>query len=312
MVNDLFATGPYADFAQLVRLRHLAGSIGTAAGFSLSPHSGSSRSPLRGRGIDFDEVRPYQPGADIRSIDWRVTARTARAHTKVFREEKDRPLIVVVDQSASLFFGSQVTYKSVMAAQLAALLAWSGLHRHDRVGGIVFNENAMKEIRPLRHKHAVLSLIETLVDYNHRLGKEVVDSTTRQQGGFTHMLESLYRIARPGSAVLLVSDFRSLDANSERLLSLIHRHTTVYALVVADTLEKNLPGHGSYNVTNGTQKRWFQSDDTLSARYTTAFEQRLSEIRQSFARLQIVHRVVWTNDDPQRALQQLMRQPVAA
>ncbi len=107
-------------------------------------------------------MRSYQPGDDIRTIDWRVTARTGSAHTKLFREERERPVLVVVDQRSSMFFGSSHCFKSVLAAQLASLLAWSALHGGDRVGGLVFNEQGHQEVRPRRSRKTVLALLSQI------------------------------------------------------------------------------------------------------------------------------------------------------
>ena len=112
------------------------------------PISGQLRSKIQGRGVDFSEVRLYQPGDDVRSIDWRVTARTNQPHTKLFQEEKERPVLVLIDQGASLFFGSKVRFKSVAAARLGLSIAWSALAEGDRVGGIVSTEKAMKRFDP--------------------------------------------------------------------------------------------------------------------------------------------------------------------
>ena len=129
---------------------------------ALSVLAGPNKSNFRGRGIDFEEVRNYQPGDDIRSIDWRVTARTGTAHTKLFREERERPVLVAVDQRSSMFFGSSHCFKSVLAAQLASLLAWSALDAGDRVGGLVFNDASHREIRPRRSRKTVLALLSQI------------------------------------------------------------------------------------------------------------------------------------------------------
>ena len=98
--------------------------------------AGGYRSKFRGRGMDFDEVRTYQPGDDIRNIDWRVTARTGKPHTKLFKEERERPVFLLIDQSKHLFFGSRNALKSVVAARAASLLVWASINAGSRIGGI--------------------------------------------------------------------------------------------------------------------------------------------------------------------------------
>ncbi|HEY6130551.1 MAG TPA: DUF58 domain-containing protein, partial [Halioglobus sp.] len=145
------AHGAYVQLNELIALRFPAQQIKLGRRKrALNSLAGPIKSNFRGRGIDFEEVRSYQPGDDIRTIDWRVTARTGSAHTKLFREERERPVMVVIDQRGSMFFGSTHCFKSVLAAQLASLLAWSALHGGDRVGGLVFNDEGHQEIRPRR------------------------------------------------------------------------------------------------------------------------------------------------------------------
>ena len=131
------ARGAYVDVNELIALRFPVRQLKLSRrNRALNALAGPNKSNFRGRGIDFEEVRNYQAGDDIRTIDWRVTARTGAAHTKLFREERERPVLVVVDQRNSMFFGSQFCFKSVLAAQLGALVAWSALSDNDRVGGL--------------------------------------------------------------------------------------------------------------------------------------------------------------------------------
>lgn len=310
MVLAFRAKGPRIELEQLIKLRHFAANIELfPLNHSRNQHSGSYRSQFRGRGMDFEEVRLYQPGDDVRNIDWRVTARTSKAHTKIFKEEKDRPVLIAIDQSTSLFFGSQVTYKSVIAAELAALIAWAGLQQNDKVGGIVFNNRSHSEIKPLRNKHAVLKLLESIAEFNHQLFSDNTNpvAAATSEMNFAQMLEQLRRIAKPGTALFLISDFISYDQNAERLLHLIKRHNDIYALIVADPLEKNLPQQGTFTVTDGHNRLRFNSGDKqLSSNYSGAFEHRIAELEKSFKSVCINHRLVWTNDDPHKTILRLM------
>ena len=127
--------------------------------------SGNYLSAFKGRGMEFDEARPYQPGDDIRSIDWRVTARTGKTHTKLYREERERPVLLWVDYRRSMFFGTQNYFKSVLAAKTAALLAWSAAQHGDRLGGLIFSENIHQELRPQRGKAGTLHFIKKLCEH---------------------------------------------------------------------------------------------------------------------------------------------------
>ena len=132
---------------------------------ALTAVAGQHRSSFRGRGIDFDEVRIYQPGDDVRNIDWRVTARTGRVHTKLFREERERPVYLVVDQRESMFFGTQKAFKSVVAARIAALLAWASRDHGDRIGGFLFNDRDVQELRPKEGKKGIQTFFRLLINH---------------------------------------------------------------------------------------------------------------------------------------------------
>jgi uncharacterized protein (DUF58 family) len=170
--------GVYADLAELVRMKF------RTCGFSFLPrqrvHSilaGRHASRLRGRGMNFEEIRRYLPGDDIRNMDWHVTARTRQPHVRVYTEERDQPVLLVVDQRQSMFFGSCRAMKSVVAAETAALAAWHVLQASDRVGACVFDDQDMAEIPPLRSEQQVMRILETGVGKNHALR---TDSGLRQ------------------------------------------------------------------------------------------------------------------------------------
>jgi len=241
--------------------------------------AGPSRSHFRGRGLDFEEVRAYHNGDDIRTIDWRVTARTGLAHTKVFREERERPVLIVVDQRNSMFFGSTHCFKSALAAHLASLLAWSALQNGDRVGGLVFNDDGHTDVRPKRSRKSVLGLLSEIVQYNKALprasqplthsaaaasSKKIAKGSEDQDAdnSFVRMLENLRRIAHPGTRVFIISDFRgaACEPAKEQLFQLA-KHTEVVALRCTDLLELELPKPGSYVVTDGTHRSQLQTGD---------------------------------------------------
>jgi uncharacterized protein (DUF58 family) len=146
--------GATVSVEELIALRGVKLPLRTAVSATSGPHGGSRLSRHRGRGVDFAEVRLYQPGDDVRSIDWRVTARKAKPHTKVYREERERPTLIVVDQSRAMFFGSRVRMKSVAAAECAALLAWHSVDAGDRVGGLVYDDVTEYAFKPFRSARA--------------------------------------------------------------------------------------------------------------------------------------------------------------
>ena len=132
--------------------------------------TGAHDSRFRGRGMEFAESRIYQPGDDVRSIDWRVTARTGRPHTKLFQEERERPVILLVDLGASMFFGTRKAFKSVLAAETAALIAWAAMHGGDRVGALVAGRSAHMELKPVAGRRGVLRVLRALAALSRRAG----------------------------------------------------------------------------------------------------------------------------------------------
>src|SRR5262245_46280548 len=162
------APGVYTTLDSLVRLRH------RARGFSFLPRqpvqsllAGRRASKLRGRGLNFEEIRKYLPGDDVRQIDWKVTARTRKPHARIYTEERERPVILVVDQRLGMFFGSRRNMKSVTAAEAAALSAWRTISVKDRVGAIVFNDTETREVQPQRTRSTALRILQHIVDLNH-------------------------------------------------------------------------------------------------------------------------------------------------
>lgn len=297
------ATGAYVALDALIALRfsaaHLHLSRRTRA---LAALSGPNKANFRGRGIDFEEVRSYQPGDDIRTIDWRVTARTGSAHTRVFREERERPVLVVVDQRSRLFFGSQNCFKSVLAAHIAGLLAWSALGNGDRIGGVVFNEAGHQEIRPRRNRKAVLALLSQLVASNARL-PEI--NPTDEPRGLATMLEALRHITRPGTSLYLISDFHDAAEPAVREhLSRLAQHTEITAIACSDPLESTLPPPGRYAVTDGVrQAELLTHNSRLRARYTQLWTQRVDTLHHELQSLGIPLLQASTHESPFLLLQ---------
>ncbi len=280
------ASGAYTRLDDLIALRFPARQLRlTRRNRALSALSGPNKSNFRGRGIDFEEVRSYQAGDDIRSIDWRVTARTGDAHTKMFREERERPVLLAVDQRQAMFFGSSHCFKSVLAAQLASLLCWSALDGGDKIGGLVFNDSKHREIRPRRSRRTVLALLSEIQAYNSALPLEAA----APGDSFADMLANLRRIVRPGSSLYLLSDFDGIA--SDKALKHLHQlaqHAEVTAIACSDPLEASLPRAGQYAVTDGRQRSELNTaSGALRREYRQHFDRRRDQLREITGRLGI-------------------------
>ena len=262
---------------------------------------GNARSALRGRGLEFEEVRAYQAGDDVRTIDWRVTARHGHPFTKLFREERERPVLIVVDQRQPMFFGSRHCFKAKSAAWLGALLAWSALARGDRVGGLVIGNSEHRELRPRRTRKAALHWLQLLHEFNHRLQRD-----TQLPGAEQSLLAALIdlrRIARPGSSIYLISDFIGAEHPQVReQLFALARHCEVNALFVFDPLEAELSPPALYTVTDGAQR--FVLDSSGSApreQHRQRFVARHQHLQQMFAALGVGLLDINTSEPPLQA-----------
>lgn len=210
--------------------------------------AGDSRSRNRGRGIEFDEVRPYQAGDDIRAIDWRASARLGRTFTKLFCEEREENSFIAVDQRASMFFGSRDTFKSVTAAKVAALACWSALARGERVGGLVAGE-LVEVVRARRDRRAVLHLLDTLVTSNHAL-------CARSPAGVSleHMLDECLTHSQRGTTVVIVSDFADYEVPLNTVLRSLARGRKLSLIRITDPLEMTMAINGRVGVSNGRER----------------------------------------------------------
>jgi uncharacterized protein (DUF58 family) len=296
----------YAGLSDLLHCRLLAKDLTLSRQRKiLNSQAGLHTSRFRGRGIDFSEVRAYQSGDDMRSIDWRVTARTGKPHTKLYTEERERPTLIILDQSHSMFFGSQQAFKSVRAAQAAALLGWAALARGDRVGGIIFSDQEQGEIRPRRNHRNILHLIDRIIFFNHALGKAEVKSTTSiSQNRLSESLNHARRTTKPGSELFIISDFLSFNDDCRQHLFKLSRHNDVVCINSYDTLERDLPKPGLYTVTDGHQKTTFDLlDQKTRSLYHELFEHRIDQLRTELEQMKIPLVQMANDQPPLQALQ---------
>ena len=201
---------------------------------------GSHRSMHRGRGLEFEEVRPYVAGDDIRSIDWRVTARRGRVHTKLFREERERPVWLLVDLHAAMFFGSRVQLKSMLAVRAAALLAWVAEQHGDRIGAIITNGTATRVLPPRSREAGILPILNNLIELQP-VAPGIAVKTSLQSA-----LQTLLPMVHPGSLVLALSDFSDEQAVASPLWSALCAHSECRWCWIVDALEQHALPNGRY------------------------------------------------------------------
>jgi uncharacterized protein (DUF58 family) len=271
--RESFPRGVYADLDELIRLQC------KVHGVSFLPRqpvqsllAGRRASRLRGRGLDFEEIRRYIPGDDIRNMDWRVTARTQKPHTRVYTEERDRPVLQLVDQRFSMFFGSQVAMKSVTAAEVAAMGAWRTFGVGDRVGALVFNDREVREIPPHHSRQKVMQILETVVEMNHALRVDV--DIEPNPAMLNRVLERVLHLAKHDYLVAIISDFNGVDEETKNAVTRLAVHNDIIALFIYDPMEARLPSIGKVVVSQG---EWQLEVDTGDARFRKRFSEQFED-----------------------------------
>lgn len=277
----------YTNLHALVRLRY------GSEGFNYLPRqpvrsmlSGRRRSRLRGRGLDFDELRHYRPGDDIRTMDWRVTNRTGKPHVRVYTEERDRPVIAVVDQRLPMFFGSQKKMKSVVAAEVAALTAWRVLAVGDRIGAILFNDSDTLEAKPTRNERKVMGWLGDLTVMNNDLS--VAPNRSSNPQGLAQALQLLERSIGHDYLVVLISDFYGWDENTIKTIRRISQHNDIICSLVFDPLERDISNANSLVVSDGKfQLEIDPARQGLGEKFEASFQSSVALVQKELKRHQI-------------------------
>ncbi len=274
-IND----GVSVKLAELIALRQEARCLNmTAHGKVLATRSGGHLSRFRGRGMEFDESRVYLPGDDPRNMDWRVTARSGQPHVKLFREERERPVWLLIDIGPSMRFGTRVAFKSVVAARAAALLGWAAADKGDRVGGLVFDETRCYQHQPAVSTRGVLPLLNALVDLTAAASDASAGtcrlSDTLQGSSLPEAAAHMAPQIRPGSLVFILSDFVGLDEHNSAWLARLSRGSEVVMIQIYDPLETVAPPPGRYPVTDGERRGVL---DTAAERLRTGWHRRFAE-----------------------------------
>ena len=287
------ANGVIAELNELINLRRYAQSTHYhPEGKAL--RAGLHLSKVRGRGMDFSEVRNYQAGDEVRHMEWRVTARTGRPHVKIYQEERERPTVILADFNPSMIFGTRIAFKSVVAARLASLLAWTVIKQGDRVGGFFFSATQHSEFIPRGRDSGVLPLLASLSHYTAQSDTERAEKPRV----LSDALVRLRRVIRPGSILVLISDFYSMDSECEKHLSRLRANNDILAYHICDRIELAAPKPQHYAMTDGVEQLIL---DTHSSIVRGAYEQyctkRIEQIRDQLKRLQIQYAQVTAETD---------------
>ena len=311
--KDAAAHGIVTDKQRLLNSRHWASQLNLFSRRAASSTLlGNTRSRFRGRGMEFEEVRRYQPGDDIRTIDWKVTARNPGTYTKLFCEERERPCHLIIDQRSALFFGSGDRFKAVLAAEISAALAWATIAVGDRVGAQIIGDASEIDIRARNSRKTVLRLIEGVHTFNTQLLDAQLKisaklKTDHQPNRLSHYLDECLRIIRPGSAVFVISDFHDIDAYCIKALSKISKRADITLFQVFDPLEEQLPQTAVLPISDGLEVAKVRMTGGLRSAYENSIARRENHIRKAAAQSNSHLMKVATTTTAHKALSQVYR-----
>ncbi len=263
------------DLHHLVSLQRPAQLLSLAPGLVRTTEEGPHLSLFKGRGMEYAETRPYQEGDDIRQLDWRVMARTGKPYTKLFREERERPVLLWLDLRPDMHFATRGAFKAVRAAEAAALLAWAAHDQGDRVGGLIGGGGALRLLRPRRSRPGLLHLLGEMA--RHPAWSAAIDAAPEPLD-----LGPLHRLAHPGSLIVLISDFRHAPQTQLDRLPNLARHSNLLFVFVHDPFEAMLPPAGILPLSDGRQELLLDSTDD---RVRDAYAQHFRAHRERLARL---------------------------
>jgi Uncharacterized conserved protein (some members contain a von Willebrand factor type A (vWA) domain) len=248
----------FPDLRDLIKLKTVVGASGLLHERTGNRTQGDYASLFHGLGVEFETVRPYVIGDDVRYIDWRVTARIGKPQVKTFRAECDRNVLIVVDANAYMRFGTRGTFKSIQTAKTAAILCWKSLQQQDRVGGIVFGDidKGMQYFKSSKNSTTILKMLKLLCSNKINVHDQVATSAA---------LNHVAQIATPQSLVFIISDFSMDDMTQiERALLALRKKCTVILLPVCDPSDSDIPAIGSLIVASGTQNAVINTNDRLA------------------------------------------------
>ncbi|WP_322867530.1 DUF58 domain-containing protein [Aquicoccus sp. G2-2] len=290
--------GIHATLPELIRARPARKNTGFAPGGRVTTHQwGANRSVFRGRGMEFDESRSYQPGDDVRAIDWRVTARTGTVHTKQFHEERDRPVHLLLDLRPMMRFGTRVRFKAHLAAEIAAMLAWVGHDGGDSIGGFILAPSELVYVAPTRTRRGLLSFLERIVEIGTAPGTEPATPPT-----LSNALHRTRRTCRPGTLVFVISDYADYDDTTDKELRRLGLHTHVTNIFVSDPLDAVLPPAGG-RLTDGERAvRVAGLGRRALDSYALSFAERQARVARAARRRGMAFHTITTPDDPKTLL----------
>lgn len=294
-------------------LKNLAALKVYAHGGQLKSHkkssaefSGNQAAVTHGRGMDFAEVRRYQAGDDIRSMDWRVTARTGKPHTKLFKQEREQPVYLFVNLTASMQFGTKVTFKSIIAAQVAALLAWKTVINKDRIGGFIYNDHSNYFSKANPSNQGVLPFLQKIIQLNNSQPTENIKSPSVFDQNVLDSLRKYHSLLKHGNKIFIISDFCHFDEKEQAIYTRLSSNNHLHFMHIYDVLEAEAPNPNFYSVSNGKTIHQFDSSSMgFQQRYNELFIAEIESLKKFCAQRKIDFTSIRTDADVITELQRV-------
>jgi len=289
----------YPDFNDLVAFKDRKSNLMHTSYRSVkSTVPGNHHSPFRGQGLEFDSVREYVPGDDIRNIDWRVTARTGSPHLKLFKEERERQMMICIDMNAGMRFGTRNTFKSVQAARAAALLGWRGLAQHDCVSACLFGDvpDGIRYFAPKRTAKSFCALLKMLAE----------PCADRHYVAISEALQHVSRVSHTGSLIYLISDFMDLDKNfqHEACLSRLNKKSDVVFIAINDPADRSIYPLGTIGFCAKDVEKIYVNTESVAGReaYAAQWKENRQKLYEITSKLKISLIEMTTESDVRRDL----------
>lgn len=269
--------GLYATLEELMEQRQYVGYLKNPQNrLATSNQAGDVKSAFKGRGMEFEEIRPYSYGDDVRDIDWRVTARKMQPYTKLFAQEKDREIYVLLDLSPKMVFGTKKELKSVSAAKITSLLGWMALENKDRFGCLIFDGEKDYIFKPQNHRAGVLAILKKISAMTQDILQKKSGKT---EGNLAKSLQYLQKNIKNNAIVFVVSDFNDDGESVRKSLATLSQKANLFCINLFDVLEEVAPQSGEYMIENNNQRLIF---DTRSERFRKDYQDYFAKKRGRF------------------------------
>ncbi len=266
-----------------------------------SDMAGEVKSVFKGRGIEMEEIREYTYGDDVRDIDWRVTARKKSPYTKIYAEEKDREIYVLLDLSASMVFGTRKELKSVTASKTAALIGWLAKENHDRFGALIYDGREMRTFKSQQNRAHLMAVLKKIAETGQKILS--VPEEKAASGSLAKPLQTMSKLIKSRAAVFVVSDFYAFGEAEKKALAALAKKGQVFCVNVFDLLEEMAPKSGEYMVEQNGRSLVFDSRPAaFRQEYQSYFAAKKTAVREFCRRFNCRYMEVRTDMDIFRQL----------